>query len=52
MTVPTYHIVKMKESEELEKYQDPAWELRKLGNMKVKVIPIIVGTLGIVPKKT
>ena len=34
-----------------EKYQDLARELRKSWNMKVKVIPIIIGTLGTTPRE-
>ena len=35
----------MKESEKIDKYLDLARELKKLWNMKVMVIPIIVGFL-------
>ena len=41
--------VNMKEKER-KKYLDLAWELKKLWNMKVMVIPVIVGALGTVPK--
>ena len=44
------HRVKMKESEKINKYLDLARELRKLWNMKVKVVPIVIGGLGTVPK--
>ena len=37
--------------EKIEKYQDLARKLRKLWNMKVKVIPIIIGTLGTTPRQ-
>ena len=40
----------MKEIEKIEKYQDLARELRKLWNMKVSIIPVIVGALGTTPK--
>ena len=43
--------VKSKEVEKIEKYQDLARELRKLWNMKVKVIPIIIATLGTTPRQ-
>ena len=39
--------VKMKECEKIEKYLDLSWELKKT----VTVIPIIVGTVGMVPKR-
>ena len=40
-----------KELEKTEHYQDLAWELRKIWNMKVKVIPLIIGALGKTPIK-
>ena len=30
---------------EIHEYQDPAWEQKKLLNMKVLVLPIILGTI-------
>ena len=39
------------EYEKIDKYLDLARELKKLWNMKVKVIPIVVGALGTVPKR-
>ena len=48
--IPAGHGVKLKESEKKDKYLDPARELRKLWNMKVTVIPIIVGSLGTVKR--
>ena len=45
------HRVELKESEKKNKYQDLAWELKKLWNMKVTVIPIITGMLGTVTKE-
>ena len=44
----TDHRVKLKENEKIIKYLDLAWELKKLENMKVTVIPIIAGVLGTV----
>ena len=38
--------VKVKESEKIYKYLDLARELKKLWNMKVKVVPIVIGALG------
>ena len=40
------HRVKLKESEKKDKYQDLAWESKKPWNMKVTVIPIVIGALG------
>ena len=48
--VPADQRVKMKENEKMDKYMDLARELKRLWNMKVKVIPIVVGALGTVPK--
>ena len=49
--VPADHRVKLKENEKMYKYLDLAGELKKLWNMRVKVIPIVVGALGTVPIK-
>ena len=40
----------MKEYKKIDKYLDLTRELKKLWNMRVKVIPIAVGALGTVPK--
>ncbi len=48
--VPYDTRVNTKESEKIEKYQDLARELKKLWNMKVVIIPVIIGTLGTTPK--
>ena len=40
----------MNETEKIDNYLDLARELKKLWNMKVTVIPIVVSTLGVVPK--
>ena len=55
--VRTDHQVKLKESEKEDKYLDLARELKKLWNMKVKVIPIVIrapgtGTSGLGNKRT
>ena len=44
------HRVKLKESEK-KKYLDLARELKKLWNMKVTFIPIIIGALGTVTER-
>ena len=41
--------VKTKEKKK-NKYLDLGWELKKLWNMKVTVIPIITSALGMIPK--
>ena len=48
--VPADHRVKLKENEVINKYLDLARELKKQCNMKVTVIPIVIGALGTVSK--
>ena len=45
-TVPAEHRVKLIESEKKDKYLDLGRELKKLWNMKVTFIPIVIGALG------
>ncbi len=42
--------VAKKETEKIQKYQDLARELRKIWQVKVKVVPVVVGALGNIPK--
>ena len=49
--VPVVHRVKIKESEKRDQYFDLARKLRKLWNMRVTVMPIVIGALGTVPKE-
>ncbi len=48
--VPADHRIKLKESEKKYKYFDLARELKKLWNMKVTIIPIVIGAFGTVTK--
>ena len=49
--VPADHRVKVKESEKRDKYLDLIREQKtNLWNMKVTVIPIVIGALGTIPK--
>ena len=48
--VPADPRVKIKEKEKRYKYLDLARELKKLQHMKVMVIPVIIGALGMIPK--
>ena len=41
--VPSENREKLKESKKIDKYLDLPWELEKLWNMKVTVIPVIAG---------
>ena len=45
------HIINLKESEKKDKYLDLARELKKkLWNMKITVVPIVIGALGTITK--
>ena len=44
------HRIKQKENEKKDKYHDLAMELKKLWNMKVTIIPIVIGAFSIVTK--
>ena len=48
--IPTNNKMKVKESKNLDNYQDLSRELKKLWTMKVTVILIVVGVLGTVTK--
>ena len=48
--VPADHRINLKESEKEDKYLDLAWELKKLWNMKVTIVPIVIGALGTITK--
>ena len=40
-----------KEKDKIEKYQDLGRELQKIWDVKVKIIPLVVGSLGAIPKQ-
>ena len=44
------HRIKLKESEKKDKYLDLAREVKKLWNMKVIIIPIVIGAFDTVIK--
>ena len=44
--VPADHRIKLKECEKRDKYLDLARELKKLWNMKVTIVPIVIGAFG------
>ena len=48
--VPADHRIKLKEYEKRDKYLDLARELKKLWNMKVTIIPIVIGVFSTVTK--
>ena len=48
--VPADHRLILKEIEKKDKYLDLAWELKKLWNMKITIVPIVIGALGTITK--
>ena len=48
--VPADHRIKLKECEKKDKYLDLVRELKKLWNMQVTIIPIVIGAFGTVTK--
>ena len=48
--VPANHRIKLKECEKKDKYLDLARELKKIWNMKVTIITIVIGAFGAVTK--
>ena len=51
LAVPADHRIKLKEFEEKDKYLDFYRELKKLWNMKVTIVPIVIGAFGTVTKE-
>ena len=49
--VPGDSRIAEKEKDKLEKYQELGRELQKIWNIKVKIIPLVVGSLGAIPKQ-
>ena len=49
-TVPADHRIKLKECEKKDKYLDPAGELKKLWNMRVTIVVIVIGAFGTITK--
>ena len=49
--VPGDSRIEGKEEDKTEKYQDLGRELQKIWNVKVKIIPLVVGSLGAIPKQ-
>ena len=44
--IPADHRINLKECEKKDKYFDLARELKKLWNMKVTIVPIVIGAFG------
>ena len=49
-TVSADHRINLKECEKKDKYLDLARELKKLWNMKVTIVPIVIGAFGTITK--
>ena len=49
--VPADSRIEEKEEDTIEKYQDLERELQKIWNVKVKTIPLVVSSLGALPKQ-
>ena len=49
--VPGDSRIEEKEKDKIEKYQELGRELQKLWNVKVQIIPLVVGSLGAIPKQ-
>ena len=49
--VPGDSRIEEKEKDKIEKYQDLGRELQKIWNVKVKIIPLVVGSLGAILKQ-
>ena len=48
--VPADHRINLKESEKKDRYLELAREIKNLWNMKVTIVPIVIGALGTVTK--
>ena len=49
--VPGDSRIEEKDKDKIEKYQDLGRELQKIWNVKVKIKPLVVGSLGAIPKQ-
>lgn len=50
MTAPADNRENLIKSAKIEKYQDLTRELKKIGNIKVRIMPITAGEVGTLPK--
>ena len=48
--VPEDHRIKISQQSEIENYQDLKRELKMLWNLKIPVVPIVIGALGTILK--
>ena len=52
MTVPADRNVSLKEYEKVSKYKDLAIEIQKMWHLKTTVIPVVIGGLGMIKRKS
>ena len=51
LAVPADDRINLRESEKKDKYLDLAREIKKMWNMKVTIVPIVIGALGTITKR-
>ena len=49
--VPEDSRIEEKAKDKIENYQDLGWELQKIWNVKMKIIPLVAGSLGAILKQ-
>ena len=49
--VPVDSRIEEKEKGKIEKYQDLGRELKRTWNVKMRIVPLVVGSLGAIPKQ-
>ena len=52
MTVPSDRNVSLKENKKVSKYKDLEIEIQKMWHLKTIVIPVVIGTLGMIKRKS
>ena len=52
MTVPSDRNLSLEEYEKMSKYKELEIEIQKMWNLKAIVIPVVVGALGMIKRKT
>ena len=52
VAIPSDQNISLKEFQKLSKYKDLAIELTKMWKLKAKIIPVVVGALGLIEKET
>ena len=52
MTVPSERNLSVKEYEKISKYKDLEIEIQKMWHLKAIVMPVVIGALGMIKKKT